>query len=134
LGAAVGCRAFLAAESTLPRSADPARRELWLARIERHSQCDLTVAQFCRHERVSVPSFYQWKKKLADATESSQGVAAKFVPVRVTGPGSPARPILRLPGGAFIELPGTLGREQLAELVAACVDATKADTNSEAAQ
>ena len=116
----------------MPRSADPSRRELWLARMRRYSQCELTVAQFCRHERVSVPSFYQWKKKLADATESSQAVADKFVPVRVTGPAPSVTPILRLPGGAFIELPGTLGREQLAELVAACLDATKAYTNSEA--
>ena len=118
----------------MPRSADPSRRELWLARMRRYSQCDLTVAQFCRHERVSVPSFYQWRKKLADATESSQTAAAKFVPVRVIGPVPSATPILRLPGGAFIELPGALGREQLAELVAACVDATKADTDREAAR
>jgi hypothetical protein len=118
----------------MPRSADPARRELWLARLQRYSQCDLTVAQFCRRERVSVPSFYHWKKKLSDASESSRGVAAKFVPVRVTGPLPPVLPILRLPGGAFIELPGTLRREQLAELVAACMEATKADADSEAAQ
>ena len=121
-------------ESTMPRSADPSRRELWLDRLRRYSQCDLTVAQFCRHECVSVPSFYQWRKKLADATESSQGIADKFVPVRVTGSAPSVTPILRLPGGAFIELPGTLGREQLAELVGACMDATKADTNSEAVQ
>jgi hypothetical protein len=118
----------------MPLSADPSRRELWLARMQRYSQCDLTVAQFCRRERVSGPSFYQWKKKLADASESSQDVAAKFVPVRVTGPVPPVLPILRLPGGAFIELPGTLRREQLAELVAACMEATKADADSEAAQ
>lgn len=66
----------------MPRSADPSRRKLWLARMQRHSQCDLTDAQFCRREGVSVPSFYHWKKKLAVAAQSSQQATAKFIPVR----------------------------------------------------
>jgi transposase len=115
----------------MPRSADPSRRKLWLARMQRHSQCDLTVAQFCRREGVSVPSFYHWKKKLAVAAQSSQQATAKFIPVRVTDPAPRVAATLRLPGGAFIELPSTLGHEQLAGLVAACVDATKPGTDSE---
>jgi|GEM_PF-6820322 len=54
----------------MPRTPDPARRQLWQERFARFDTSGLTVAQFCRQEGVSPPSFYQWKKKLA-ASEST---------------------------------------------------------------
>jgi hypothetical protein len=118
----------------MPRSADSSRRKLWLARIQRHSQCDLTVAQFCRREGISAPSFYQWKKKLTSDGAAAQVAAPRFVPVRVADPVPAVPATLRLPGGASIELPSTLGPERLVELVAACVDATKPGTDGESVQ
>ena len=37
----------------------------WLERLNRFSQCNLTIAEFCQQEEVSLPSFYQWKRRLA---------------------------------------------------------------------
>lgn len=48
------------------------RRDVWAARMRRYQQCQSTVARFCRDEGVSVPSFYNWKRKLAEASESKQ--------------------------------------------------------------
>jgi hypothetical protein len=113
----------------MPRTRNRPARELWIARLKRHRQSNLTVAEFCRQEGVSAPSFYQWKKKLAGLQFSPQPNAlAKFVPLQVTGLATNAVPTLRLPGGAVIELPSTLGREQLTDLIGACIDATTAAT------
>jgi len=35
----------------------------WRKRLERFGRSELTVARFCEGERVSVPSFYYWRKK-----------------------------------------------------------------------
>lgn len=50
----------------MKRGSDPAKVQLWHKRFARFSNCGQTVARFCRDEGVSVPSFYLWKKKLAD--------------------------------------------------------------------
>ena len=39
-------------------------RETWRKRIARQRQNGQTVAEFCRQEGVSTPSYYQWKRKL----------------------------------------------------------------------
>ena len=58
----------------------PSRRQVLAERLNRYHASSLTVKAFCQAENVSVPSFYQWKKKLAQA-----GVAATpaFVPVNL---------------------------------------------------
>ncbi len=43
----------------------------WRKRLERHARSGLTVASFCAREKVSVPSFYAWRKKLAAGTAST---------------------------------------------------------------
>ena len=40
----------------------------WRRRIRRFSQSKLTVAAFCKKEQVSVPSFYQWRRKLSGSS------------------------------------------------------------------
>jgi hypothetical protein len=37
----------------------------WSARLERYRRLGITLAQFCREEQVSVPSFYYWRNRLA---------------------------------------------------------------------
>jgi hypothetical protein len=41
---------------------------VWTDRLRRYQQSGLSVAQFCDQEGVSTPSFYQWKKRLAQAS------------------------------------------------------------------
>ncbi len=106
------------------------RHAIWVERLERFAAADVTVAEFCRRERVSVPSFYAWRKRAALASSakagSAQGVAgeSKFLPLVVSGMAVP--PMLMLPGGATIELSSQLGRRQLVDLIAAVVEATNA--------
>ncbi len=47
----------------------PARIHLWLDRLNRQAASSLTVAEFCEREGVSLPSFYQWKRRLSPRVE-----------------------------------------------------------------
>jgi hypothetical protein len=52
--------------------------------MRRFAGSKLSVKEFCRREKVSVPSFYHWRKKLTKA--SSDGAVttiATFLPVEV---------------------------------------------------
>jgi hypothetical protein len=97
-----------ATELVMPRSVNPATQRLWSERFQRFSRSGLTVAAFCRTECVSVPSFYQWRKKLAatgqdDASGFSRSAQHAFVPVRIA---TTAEVEVHLPNGSRICLPG----------------------------
>ena len=47
------------------RAVNKARRRLWRERLGRFAHSGQTVAAFCSAEHVSVPTFYQWKRRLA---------------------------------------------------------------------
>ncbi len=68
-------------------SARARKRSEWLDRMHRFNRSNASVTEFCRREKVSVPSYYQWRRKLADATsEAGAGrQPATFIPVQVTG-------------------------------------------------
>lgn len=89
----------------MARSVDGRKLAEWRARFERFQRAGVSVARFCRDERVSLPSFYQWRKKLlagfARRNESTRGVEA-FAPVRLVGTASVTA---WLPGGTRIEIP-----------------------------
>ncbi len=51
----------------MSRPSDPKKLAVWRERFERLSRSGLTVAQLCARERVSVASFYHWRKKLGQA-------------------------------------------------------------------
>ncbi len=51
----------------MSRPSDPKKLAVWRERFERLSRSGLTVARFCTRERVSVASFYHWRKKLGQA-------------------------------------------------------------------
>ena len=46
------------------------RIQLWLDRLNRHATSQQTVAEFCGHEGISLPSFYQWKRRLTPRVDS----------------------------------------------------------------
>ncbi len=104
------------------------RRESWLQRMERFAQSNLTVKNFCAQENISVPSFYQWKKKLAP-TKATESRVAAFLPVQLD-------PLLRtlsgltiqvnLPGGAQVQVPQGLGSEAMVTLFTAIIRASSA--------
>ena len=76
------------------------REELWRSRLGRFQSSGLSVTRFCQVERVSMPSFYQWRKRLGVSTAKSP--APTFVPVRLT----PATTVeIYLPNGARVCVP-----------------------------
>ena len=95
----------------MPRGSSPIKVQQWRERLERFARSGQTVAQFCQDERVSQPSFYQWKKKLADqarpSSSHSKSSRSAFRAVEVTSPSLSATTI-RLANGVEIELGGDL--------------------------
>ena len=55
----------------MSRLTQPAGIQLWLDRLNRQAASRLTVAEFCQREAVSVPSFYQWKRRLSPRVGSA---------------------------------------------------------------
>lgn len=95
-------------------SRDPAPREIWSERLRRYANSGLTVTAFCERERVSVPSFYYWRRKLPAIVDPSGSVPGRrlgagrapqkpdFVPITIR---SSAAIEMRLPNGAQLWLP-----------------------------
>jgi hypothetical protein len=92
---------------------DQAKRRLWRERLSRFARSGQKVAAFCSAERVSVPTFYQWKRKLAsqsakpESRRTSQSSSAgngtqAFVPVRIEGA---ALVQMELPNGTHVRVP-----------------------------
>jgi hypothetical protein len=108
------------------RGSDPLKVQQWTSRLARFKTSRLSVARFCQDEGVSIPSFYQWKKKLAERHDAgrrpvakSQGravAADRETPSQRSGDGSfqtvqlipsgevAAGVTLRLPGGVQLTL------------------------------
>jgi hypothetical protein len=96
------------------RTSHAAKREAWRQRLERRDESRLSLAEFCRQERVSVKSFYYWKRRLGELTAASQELA--FVPVRI----AEARRVsleIELPNEAVVRVPMDLARERLTEII-----------------
>jgi hypothetical protein len=70
--------------------------------LQRFPHSGLTVIAFCARERVSVASFYAWKRRLA--TDPAPEPAPRFVPVRVVTPPASATVELLLPSGLVLRL------------------------------
>jgi hypothetical protein len=93
---------------------DPAPRGIWLQRLGRYANSGLTIAAFCERERVSVPSFYYWRRKFRGSGNTAGGGKGRtprvvrapqkrdFVPIAIR---SSAAVKMRLPNGAQLWLP-----------------------------
>ncbi len=88
----------------MSRSAHVRKRSEWLDRLRRFRRANLSVSEFCRREQVSVPSYYQWRRKLADATSEvdARREPATFIPVHLA---SSADLQVTFPNGARLTLP-----------------------------
>ena len=67
----------------------------WRERLNRWERSGLTITEFCRRERVSLPSFFSWRKRLAAESASTPqgrlGSGPRFIPVEVVD-GPPMTP------------------------------------------
>ena len=89
----------------MSRGASAEKRSLWSERLQRFAQTDLSVVEFCRREQVSVPSFYQWRRKLGDSSNGASAcrpARASFLPVQVA---AAADLQVSFPNGARLTLP-----------------------------
>ncbi len=83
------------------RRPDPALRQLWHQRLQRFRHSGLSIADFCDRERISVASFYAWKRRLHAAPA---GATPGFVPVRLVPSANHAPVELVLPSGFVLRL------------------------------
>ena len=106
----------------MSRLPNPQLLSVWQERFTRFSATDLTVAEFCRSEGVSTPSFYRWRK-IASPTSSQ---SPRFVPLTLS---TVQVVTLTLPGGASIDLSGDLSRSRLTDLFSAVIEATSSEAS-----
>ncbi len=137
----------------MARGSDPGKLAVWREGLERFSSSGLAVGLFCARERVSVASFYNWRKKLSlngrsrSATEGRWGLGSgpaegrgRFQQVAVASgawPVLPAAPATRLLAGMVcVQLPwGTrmeVGAEDLDAFRAVVAEVVGADRAWEA--
>jgi hypothetical protein len=106
----------------MSHSPNPQLLSVWQERFTRFASTDLTVAEFCRSEGVSTPSFYRWRKIASPPSSPSP----RFVPLTLS---TVQVATLRLPGGASIDLPGDLSRSRLSDLFSAVIEATHSEAS-----
>ena len=105
------------------------RTEFWQDVLQQFVDSKLSVIDFCSQKGVSVPSFYQWKRKLLPV-EKSPPVSA-MVPVRII-PSNPKRspqPIqIITPSGFAIRVDPSMPSTQLTQLIAAIEAASRGES------
>jgi transposase len=108
----------MSVEPVRPTRRDPAAtRQKWVERIERFRSSNLTVAQFCLAEGVSVPAFYQWRRTLAAESLTEPADRPTVVPVRIAPP-APAVEVV-LPSGALLRFSADADPDRVAALLRA---------------
>ena len=100
------------------RTADGSVAALWAERLARQQRGTLSIAEFCRRERISPPSFYSWRRRL------EQDERPVFVPVELSGTvGASAGGVqIELPGGALVTLPASASPELVTTAIRASMN------------
>lgn len=85
---------------------DASKSALWRERFRQFSSSGLAVARFCARERVSVATFYHWRKKLGGVARRERRASppGAFRQVAVVPPASAVS--IQLPCGTRIEVRG----------------------------
>lgn len=76
----------------------------WMLLLEAHSECELSIKDFCAVQGISEASFYQWRKRLQRDTRAA---SVMFSPIEIQSKSTESI-VVELPGGVFIrfaELP-----------------------------
>ena len=86
------------------RGCDVAKARVWRERFLRFDDGGMTIAEFCVAEGVSTASFYAWRRKLARPQQATprKKKPSVFEPLMIA---AAATVVIRLPGGASIEVP-----------------------------
>ncbi len=111
-------------------SSDPTKVAAWRGRLQRFARCGLAVARFCAKERVSVASFYYWRKKLGPQGRPQPVPECNDAFQQMTVVPAAVGVSIRLPGGAQIEV----GSERLDTVRAVIAEVARADRDAESEQ
>ena len=115
----------------MARSVDVLKRRTWSERLQRFARLDQTVAAFCRAEKVSMPSFYQWRRKLEvpksrRRSDTRRFPRQSFLPVQIVSSRAVAAPVqIEMPNGTRVYLAGD-DRGLVAAAIAAAGQAPRA--------
>lgn len=98
------------------------RVRYWQGLIEEHGRSGLSVLEFCKERKVAAPSFYHWRTKLRQESESS---TPALLPVKVIS--VPERPKavaggciqLLMPSGLSLTVSGLSAEDDLIRLLRA---------------
>lgn len=102
----------------MPHSSDPQKLGVWRVRFHRFSSSGLSVERFCARERVSVASFYYWRKKLEPCSDArAEGRRRQALGQSVSERAGVFQPVTVVPAmsGVWIHLPGGTQIEVRAE-------------------
>lgn len=93
----------------------------WRDRVARWKASGLSVRAFCRAEGLSEPSFYSWRRTIAerDAAIAAAPSTPAFVPLHVVSPASPPARELILRSGHVLRIPHGCDPDQVRVVLAA---------------
>ncbi|MHC4093596.1 MAG: IS66 family insertion sequence element accessory protein TnpA [Planctomycetota bacterium] len=111
----------------MARSSDPTKVAAWRGRFRRFARSGLAVARFCAKERVSVASFYYWRKNLGPEGRPQPVPECDDAFQQVTVVSAAVGVSIRLPGGAQIEV----GSERLDTVRVVIAEVARADRDAE---
>jgi len=111
----------------MARSSDPTKVAAWRGRFQRFARSGLAVARFCAKERVSVASFYYWRKNLGPQGRPQPVPECDDAFQQVTVVSAAVGVSIRLPGGAQIEV----GSERLDTVRVVIAEVVRADRDAE---
>ena len=114
----------------MSRPFDPKKLAVWRERFERFSSCGLAVTRFCSEERVSVASFYHWRKKLGHKSRRRRVTDERGVFQQVAVVPSASAVCIELPCGTRIEVDA----EHLDAVRAVIAEVARVDRGTEAAR
>lgn len=111
---------------------DAERESFWRGVLSRHAGSGLSVAAFCRREKLTQPSFYAWRRTMRERDGQrpkairSRRPAQDFLPVRVTDlPPRESSITIELAEGSVLRLPEATPAVRIAELVRALQEARR---------
>ena len=110
----------------MARSSDPTKVAAWRGRFRRFARSGLAVARFCAKERVSVASFYYWRKNLGPQGRPQPVPECDDAFQQVTVVSAAVGVSIRLPGGAQIEV----GSERLDTVRVVIAEVARADRDA----
>jgi hypothetical protein len=97
---------------------NPAFEQTWRDRVRRWKASGRSVRDFCRSEGLSEPSFYSWRRTIAERDAVATDTPA-FVPLHVRHEPVPAALELVLRTGHTLRIPPGFDPEHLSVVLAA---------------